>query len=253
MQNFVSPSGPRIAILVDAENISADNWPAIARLFSGLGAGMSLTCFGDFTNRGHAGWLEICRRNNGTAIMVLSNGAGKNGADIALTITAMELLQNQAAEMIVVASSDSDFVPLAHRISAAGCIAIGVGRANASEDLRRAFDRYLVLPPNGRAPAAAPISKARPAASPLPQGQPGAPAGSLSSEQVQFLATLIERLAQKDPDGAVLLSHLGLALRKEYPALGELLAKGKLRKALRHYGIASEHGEGTAIKVAPAA
>ena len=253
MHQFVSQPGPRIAILVDAENISADNWPAIDRLFSGLGAGLSLTCFGDFTNPAHAGWLEVCRRNNGTAEMVLSNGAGKNGADIALTIAAMELLQNQAARMIVVVSNDCDFVPLAHRITTSGCVAVGVGRANASQTLRRAFDRYVVLPPSGQTSAAAPASKAPPAAPPVPPEQPRAPAGKLSSEQVQFLTALIERLAQKDPDGTVLLSHLGLALRKEYPALGELLGKGKLRKALRQYGIADEYGEGTAIKVALAA
>ena len=251
MHDLDALNGPRIAILVDAENISADTWPALDRIFRGLGAGMSLSCYGDFTNPAHAGWLEVCRENNGTAVMVFRNGNGKNGADIALTIGAMELLQNAAAKMIVIVSSDSDFAPLAQKITMAGCVAIGVGRENASEDLRQAFDRYLILPATGRAATPAPeqAQTVAPEAS-LPQ-QPASPAEELLPEQVRFLAELVARLAAKDPDGTVLLSHLGLALRKEYPALAEKLAKGRLRKALKQHGLADEYGEGTSIKVAP--
>ena len=128
---------------------------------------MSLSCYGDFTNPAHAGWLEVCRENNGTAVMVFRNGNGKNGADIALTIGAMELVQNAAAKMIVIVSSDSDFAPLAQKITTAGCIAIGVGHDNASEDLRQAFDRYIILPATGPTKTTTQIPKA--AASPMPE------------------------------------------------------------------------------------
>ena len=180
--------------------------------------------------------------------MVFRNGNGKNGSDIALTIGAMELLQTQSAEMIVIVSSDSDFAPLAQKIVNAGRIAIGIGRENASEDLRKAFDRYLILPPASRvaAPAPEPAKAAAPDTSPPVQSV--SQTEGLLPEQVRFLAELVTRLAAKDPDGTVLLSHLGLALRKEYPALGEKLAKGRLRKALKQHDLADEYGEGTSIK-----
>jgi hypothetical protein len=222
----------RIAILVDAENISADNWPAIARLFDGLGDATTLTCFANFTNPAHAGWLDVCRRRGGTAVMVLKTG-GKNGADIALTIAAMELLIAGAAEMFVIASSDSDFAPLAHRITATGRIAVGIGRDTANEDLRRAYTRYVVLP------------AAVPAAKPAPQ------AATVPNPQLVQLAALVDRLSRMDPTGAVLLSHLGLVLKRENPALAASLGKGKLRKVLRENGLVEEHGEGTAIRVSP--
>ena len=260
MHDLDALNGPRIAILVDAENISADTWPALDRIFRGLGAGMSLSCYGDFTNPAHAGWLEVCRENNGTAVMVFRNGNGKNGADIALTIGAMELVQNAAAKMIVIVSSDSDFAPLAQKITTAGCIAIGVGRDSASEDLRQAFDRYIILPATGPTKTTTQIPKAAASpmpeppqrtASPPPSAQPASQAESLLPEQVEFLSELLERLAHKDPSGGVLLSYLAQSLRKEYPTLGEKLAKGQLRKALQHYGLAEEQGSGTSIKVSP--
>ena len=230
MHDFVSTPGPRIAILVDAENISADNWPAIDRLFSGLGAGMSLTCFGDLTDPSQAGWLDICRRTNGTAVMVLSGG-GRTGADTALTIGAMELLHARAAEMIVVVSGDSGLAPLAHKITGAGCIAVGMGHACAPDALRGAFDRFIVLPDAADMPAPKPLAPA--------------------PDEVAILSSLVDRLSREDPSGAVLLSRLGFVLKKEHPALAGKLAKGRLRTILAQHGIADEVGEGTGIRVFP--
>ena len=231
MQRDTSRNRRRIAILVDAENVSADNWPAIDRLFAGLDAEVTLTCFADFANAARAGWLAACKAHRGTAVSIQKTGR-KNGADIALTIAAMELLNTHTAEMLVIVSSDSDFAPLARKIGEAGCAAIGIGSEMANEDLRQAFDRYIVLPPPMRDDAPAP-----------PQ--------MLTPEQVAELSGLVRRLAGEDPAGSVLLSRLGYVLRQENPGLADALAKGRLRKALHRYDLVEEHGEGTIIRVSP--
>ena len=226
-------TGQRIAILVDAESISADNWPAIARIFDGLGDARILTCFGNFTKPAHAGWLAVCRDNGGSAEMVLGTGT-RNGSGIALTIEAMELIHADAAEMIVIVSSDSDFAPLARAITASGRIAVGIGREGASDALSRAFDRFIPLP-----------KSSEPAAGPKP-----APT-ALSVKQVDQLRYLVARLAHAEAEGSVPLSRLGYVLKQEHPELAAILAKGRLRKALNWYGLVTESGEGTAIRVSP--
>ena len=234
MTKSVSDKGMRVAILVDAENISAGNWPMIGQVVSGLGSATILTCFADFSNKAHAGWLDICRDNGGTAVMVLKTGDRKNGSDIALTIEAMELLHSGSAEMFIIVSSDSDFAPLAQKITASGGIAVGIGRHMATEGLKRAFDRYVVLPTEARA---------KTAVEPAPQ--------TLPADQIAQLSALVVRLSRQEADGSVLLSRLGMVLRKEHPKLAAALAKGRLRKALKRYGLAVEQGTGTAIRVAP--
>lgn len=228
-------SGARIAILVDAENISADNWPMIGKSLLGLGRAISLTCFADFTNPALAGWLEICRVSGGSAVFALRTGR-KNGSDIALTIAAMELLHSRAAEMFVIVSSDSDFAPLAHKITAAGCVAVGIGQATASEGLRRAFDRYYLLPP---------LTDALP----KPANAPGP--NKLTASQQQALVRLIARLGQEEETGAVLLSRLGVVLHRELPELAATIGVGRLRKVLKLYDLASESEAGTSVRVAP--
>jgi len=235
MENSDQKTGKRIAILVDAESISADNWPAVARIFDGLGDARILTCFGDFTNPANAGWLAVCRDNGGSAEMVLGTGA-RNGSDIALTVEAMELIHADAAEMIVIVSSDSDFAPLARAITASGRIAVGIGHEGASNAFSRAFDRFIPLP----SPAA---SAAKPKPAPT----------ALSVKQLYQLRTLVARLAGAEADGSVPLSRLGYVLKQDHPELAEILAKGRLRKALNWYGLVTETGKGTAIRVWPRA
>ena len=231
MKDSALDKNRRIALLVDAENIDAGNWPTIHRIFAGLADTVTLTCFADFTDPAHAGWLDVCRRNGGTAEMVLRTG-DKNSADIALTVAAMELLNADAAEMFVIVAHENDFAPLAHRITSAGCIAVGMGYDTASQGLRRAFDRYIVLPDKGRS--------ARPE-----------PAFALAPDQIAKLSVLLKRLSRHDPTGAVLLSRLGLALKKDYPDLAAMLTRGRLRTALRQYDLADEYGQGIAIRVTP--
>lgn len=233
MKNSDQKTGCRIAILVDAENISVDNWPAIARIFDGLGDARVLTLFGNFANPAHAGWLSVCRDNGGSAEMVLGTGT-RNGADIALTIEAMRLIHSDAAEMIVIVSSDSDFAPLARAITASGRIAVGIGRAGTSDALSRAFDRFITLPQTReQAPDPKPVPTA------------------ISAGQLGQLRTLIARLAGAEPDGSVPLSRLGYVLKQEHPELAGMLAKGKLRRVLNWHGLVKETGEGTSIRVSP--
>ena len=247
MQNSASGSGPRIAIFVDAETVSAADWPAIGAVFAGLGGTVSLTCFADVANTAHADWLSVCRDTGGTLVGVQDAGR-TNGADIALTVAVMETLMADGAEMYVIVSSDGDFAPLANRITSAGRIAVGIGHDTAHPDLRAAFSRFAVLPRRASAPepeAEEPTGASHHAA----QAQADGP--TVTPEQKEELVALITHLSREDDSGSVLLSRLGLALKHDNPALAATLARGELRKAIARFDLGTEHGEGTAIRISP--
>ncbi len=229
MQNAASDTARRVAILVDAENISARQWPAIYRAAAQFGEVTMLTCHADFSHNRHPAWLDICRQNGGNAEMTLATGSDKNGTDIALAIEAMEIVHAGAVEAIAIVSGDSDFAPLARKLTASGVLAIGIGHTGASSGLQRAFDHFVSLSAAPSVPAPAPEA--------------------LTPDQLIELAGVIEHLSQEDPSHSVLLSRLGLVLRKEKPDLAALLAKGKLRKVLRRHDLVEEHGQGTGIRV----
>ena len=54
---------------------------------------------------------------------------GKNATDIAMVVDVMDALYTQDIDIVCIMSSDSDFTPLALRLSAAGKIVIGAGCA----------------------------------------------------------------------------------------------------------------------------
>lgn len=231
MQKPEALSARKVAILVDAENISADHWRSILRAASRHGRVAILRCFGDFSGRRHEGWLEICRQNGGQAVTVLPVNGTKNGADIALTIDAMDIVHAAAAEVIALVSCDADFAPLAQKITAIGGFALGIGLEKSPDGLRRAFDSFVDLTAETGTAAAAP--------------KPLSPAES------DLLHTAIAALCAADETGSVGLSRLGLSLRRDHPHLADRIGNGKLLRVLRQCNLCREHGSGPSLRVSP--
>lgn len=163
---------PRLALLIDAENIAAAHWPRIDTECRALGRLTVQRLFGDFTEVRLSGWLEIGRRYGLEAVMQLNGGRGKNSADIALTIHAMDLLHGGAVDGFCLVSSDRDFLPLATRLIGAGKAVHVLCRA-ADERLRMGLNSVIELgtPPStvavSQAPPQAVVTPAKPKDPPL--------------------------------------------------------------------------------------
>ncbi len=89
--------------------------------------------------------------------------AAKNGADIRLCLDAVEDVARLAhVTTVVVVGGDSDFMPLAHKLKAAGRTLVGIGsRAHTNRHWARschAFHYYDTLAPGAAAPADDPDS-----------------------------------------------------------------------------------------------
>ena len=198
---------PRLAVLIDAENIS----PRIAqRLFeeiATLGEASVRRIYGDFSEERLKGWAQILSDH---AIIPQQNFAltvGKNGSDIALVIDAMDLLHSGRFAGFCLVSSDSDFTRLAARIREHGLDVFGFGEAKTPKSFRQACKRFVLtenlLP---RPEPATPAATGRAAA--------GAAAAPPSPRRPAHATAMVRRaIAQlEDEDGWVHLGGLGSRL-----------------------------------------
>ena len=135
----------QIAVLIDLENIGLD---CIQWLFDQIADAGRIT-----VRRAYADWsLEKKKRDQLLELgieavpMVRTTSGGKNASDIRLAIDAIDLLYTSQVDIFVIVSSDTDYVPLAAKLRAAGKIVFGAGEeAKAPRTLVKSCDRYFYL------------------------------------------------------------------------------------------------------------
>jgi len=140
-------SKPSLAVLIDADNVSPSLVKDIFRAVCALGSPIIRRAYGMvncFTNPD--GWLKVQHEYGVVSRPQVSNVAGKNVADIALVIDAMELLYTSPCDGICIVSGDSDFTALAARIREGGKAVYGLGRKRTPESFRAACTKFVILP-----------------------------------------------------------------------------------------------------------
>lgn len=141
---------PRVALLVDGDNISAD---LAGRIL------MQALRHGDPVIRrvyGHAGHLKGW--DGAPGFRLIHAGGAKNATDILLTVQAMALMLGARADVLVLASSDRDFTHLATHLRETGIRVIGMGEAKAPEGWRKACSQFHELALPRAEPAVAPVA-----------------------------------------------------------------------------------------------
>ena len=134
----------QIAVLIDYENVGLDS---IQHLFDQLSDVGRI-----IVRRAYADWSSQARRRDQVlelgieAVHHFASRNTKNSSDICLVIDAVELLYGSPVDTFVIVSADTDFVPLASKLRAAGKTVFGAGRRDVvSPTLVRACDRYIYL------------------------------------------------------------------------------------------------------------
>lgn len=134
-----------LAVLIDADNTSARYAKAIFEEIVKLGEASVRRIYGDFSGNRLAGWdgavkslaiLQHQQRNNTT---------GKNAADLALVIDAMDLMHKGKLDGFCLVSSDSDFTRLAQRLREDGLQVYGFGERKTPEAFRNACHRFIYV------------------------------------------------------------------------------------------------------------
>src|SRR6478736_7694237 len=159
------PPDRRIALLIDADNVSHTKIAAILAELSRYGTANIRRAYGDWASAGLKGWKDKLHAFAIRPIQQFSYSTGKNATDIALVIDAMELLYTQKPDAYCIASSDADFTPLVMQLKANGHDVFGFGERKTPEPFVNACTTFLYLDglvdPEGVAPAPAPARTPR--------------------------------------------------------------------------------------------
>jgi uncharacterized LabA/DUF88 family protein len=107
---------PRLAVLIDADNVPAGYAEAIFEEIAALGEASVRRIYGDWSAARLGGWAKKVAALGLVADQQFSNTKGKNASDIGLVIAAMDFLHSGLFDGFVLVSSDSDFTRLASRV-----------------------------------------------------------------------------------------------------------------------------------------
>ena len=136
----------KIAVLIDAENISHEYIEAIICAAQKKGRIVIKNAYGDFSKTNLRHYKDKTAKFAIEMIHRFANTAGKNSSDQSLTIGAMDILYTEEdIDTFCIASSDSDFTGLAIRLRQSNKKVIGMGGGKASEIFVMACDEFIHL------------------------------------------------------------------------------------------------------------
>lgn len=193
------PRTPRLAVLIDADNVPSSHAESIFEEIAGLGEASVRRIYGDWSSQRLAGWAKKVAALGLVADQQFSNTKGKNASDIGLVIAAMDFLHSGLFDGFVLVSSDSDFTRLAARIREQGLDVFGIGEKKTPEAFRMACKRFIYVENLG----ASDEPPARPSAAPSASGA-GRDAPPATAAAVPEPAARTGQGNQKEPASKVI-------------------------------------------------
>jgi uncharacterized protein (TIGR00288 family) len=151
-------SDKRVAVLIDAENISAKNIEEILNKASVEGRATVKRIYGDFSSESKSSQARAWNKEVGehalSQVQQIQNSTGKNSSDSALIIDAMDLLYSDTIDVMCIVTNDSDFTRLAMRIAESGLEVVGMGTTerDTSKSFVNACTKFNFLGEEKKAP-----------------------------------------------------------------------------------------------------
>ncbi len=146
----------RLTVLIDGENASPRHARAVFEAAEALGEATVRRIYGDFSNGRLASWKAAIRNFAIVPCHQPAHVRGKNAADIALAIDAVDLSYRVRLDGFLLVSSDSDFTGLAQRLRESGFSVFGFGESRTPRAFRSACHRFEIVGKAANGPAAAP-------------------------------------------------------------------------------------------------
>ncbi|WP_280270425.1 NYN domain-containing protein [Nocardia wallacei] len=166
-----------VAVLIDAENVPAHRIGIVLAAATEFGTAQIRRTYGDWSRPSLAPWRNPVTAYAIRPIQQSGYTTGKNAADIALAIDAIDLLHADGIRTFVLVSSDSDFTGLALRLRESGCRVHGFGENKTPKPFTAACTHftYLDIPAARATPTPAPgpaKPQPRPRSAPTPPQPP---------------------------------------------------------------------------------
>lgn len=211
MSTPLAPPENRVAVLVDCDNTT----PAILehglRAVAQFGRVVLRRGYGNhatLTNK----WQETLVRLAFTPCLQFQYAPGKNTADIALALDALEAMFDKRAESFCIITSDSDFAYLCRKLRERGARVFIVGESKTPDALRNASDQFFEL-------ASAPVETPELAPSCAPESSVAKDNHVLPvpKRRPKFIVEAVKLLTLDSSEGKVTLSTLGQYLKRTDP------------------------------------
>lgn len=223
-ENSRAVADRKIALLIDADNVSHGKIAAMLAELSKYGTANIRRAYGNWASASLKGWKDKLHDFAIRPIQQFNYSTGKNATDIALVIDAMELLYTQKLDAFCLASSDADFTPLVMQLRANGHEVYGFGERKTPSPFVNACTTFLYLdnldgtevPAASEEPAAAkpPKAKAPPKAS-ASSAQASSKLLAQDTKLVTILRGAVEATARED--GWAAMSAAGSAAKRQAP------------------------------------
>jgi len=210
-----SPIAP-VALLIDGDNISPD---LIAHMLVEAGKFGGVTIrrvYGNWGSPSMQPWKNVTIHYALQQVHSTQIAPGKNAADIALVIDAMDLLYRDHIERFCLVTSDSDYTALVLRLCTAGCMVVGIGRPTTPIALRKACTVFVST--DQLSPATSPSKPTAASSVTLESASSSPPVVTTKMKPNTELTTLLTNAYRDATEGKktewVLISRLGLGLKK---------------------------------------
>lgn len=187
----------RVAVLVDCDNTAPEILEFGLTVAAQFGRVVVRRGYGNHATLANK-WQEALVRLAFTPCLQYQYASGKNTADIALALDAMEDLFERRADTYCLVTSDSDFAYLCRKLRERGATVCIIGETKTPEALRNASDQFFEY----QKPAS---EAANGTTTPTQKKRP------------RFLLSAVSLLAAESPEGWVGLGALGNYLRRSDP------------------------------------
>ena len=134
-----------IALLIDADNTTPKGIDPVLTVMAKLGQVNIRRAYGNFAKSNLANWEKITNKFGIMPQQQFDVTKGKNATDMAMTIDAIDLLNQGKVDGFGLMTSDSDFTPLVTRLRQDGILVYGFGEKKTPQAFQAVCTRFLYI------------------------------------------------------------------------------------------------------------
>lgn len=207
----------RVAVLVDCDNVQPAILDHVLRFVARFGRVVVRRGYGNPETLASARWQKELVQQAFTPNLQYQYASGKNTADIALALDALEMLFDDKVDTFCFVTSDSDFAYLCRKLRERGAAVCIVGEEKTPLALRNASDHFSEWRPAVQEPGSSDAS----ADAFITNGESPKPVDHVSKHgkpRPMFVVRAVADMAADSAEGKIALSALGNYLRRTNPA-----------------------------------
>jgi uncharacterized LabA/DUF88 family protein len=196
----------KLAVLIDAENVSGKYIKYILDEISKYGVPTYKRIYGDWSSPQMSTWKNTLLEYSIIPVQQYHYTVGKNATDSALIIDAMDILYSGNVDGFCLVSSDSDFTRLAARLRESGRLVIGFGERKTPSAFISSCNKFVYIevlldPETTEAPTSS--------------GEEAKPEAFNKNAIIQSITSILKDLG--DDQGWVFLGSVGGILSNRHP------------------------------------